>query len=82
MIYWTIVTDNYCDEYHKYYFENYELAKKSFDALVNQHRNKAEFEANENHASWFDPHYNEYSTYVRLVKTEIVINNKVIDNWF
>jgi len=77
--YWTLVFTNYRGEDDKYHFANYEVAKKSFDMLAEAHKNDAEFSVGDSFMEWFDPCYNEYSTFVDLVEVPIYINAEPID---
>ena len=65
--YWSLRLCNYeGGEDEIIYFDNYDIAKKNFKALCKKGVDYDEFEADENSCSWFDPDYNEYSTYVTL----------------
>ena len=77
---WRIVLENYQAEYITYYFENYEIAKKNFNCLRDLNKDMPEFEINrsEDVMSWFDSHYNEYSTFVYLLQGSPKIYNKII----
>jgi hypothetical protein len=77
--YWTLVFTNYRGNDDRYYFANYEVAKKSFDMLAEAHKNDDEFSVEDSFMSWFDPDYNEYSTYVDLVEEPIYINENPVD---
>ena len=77
--YWTLVFNNYHGLDDKYYFANYETAKKSFDMLAEAHKDDDEFSVDDNFMTWFDAGYNEYSTDVVLVERPIYINTEPID---
>lgn len=79
MEYWSIVLENYEGYDDVYYFDNYSVAKKTFENLCEKHKNYDEFEKVDNECSWFDSHYNEYSTFAQLRKSTINIFDKVID---
>ena len=78
--YWAIVCVNLESDDDTFYFENYEIAKKNFDILCVKNKDKEKFEmTNENTASWFDSNYNEYSTYINLIKIKLpTIYNEII----
>lgn len=75
---WAIVCDNYEGDYETYYFEDFESASRSFNKLVNKYKKYDEFKQNGHLISWFEG-FNEYSTYIRLVKTTIYIHDKMIE---
>lgn len=77
---WAIEVENFKDIDSTFYFENYEIAKDNFEILCLKNQNQEEFERNgEYMASWFDPSYNEYSTYISLTKVELPpIHNEII----
>lgn len=65
MIY-KITLDNYCGEcaFELYYKSN--NAKKRFQELCQEGKQYGEFEQNETECSYFNPSYNEYSTFITL----------------
>ena len=80
---WTIKLSNYMGEDDTIYFENYEIAKKNFDYLRDMNKDMSEFEVVETkhsgaNMSWFDPNYNEYSTYVDLYEGGPKIYNEIV----
>jgi hypothetical protein len=77
--YWTLIFANYRGNDDRYYFANYEVAKKSFDMLAEAHKDDEEFSVEDDWMTWFDPNYNEYSTYVDLVEEPIYINENPVD---
>lgn len=78
MKYWTLILENYEDENDIFYFENYDIAKQNFDVICKKHKNYEEFEKTDKECSWFDPEYNEFSTFVLLAEREINIYNEII----
>lgn len=78
--YWAIEVENFEDINTTYYFENYEIAKDNFEILCLKNQNQEEFERNDEYmASWFDPSYNEFSTYISLIEIELPpIHNEII----
>lgn len=78
--YWAITRENFKGEDDAFYFESFEIAKENFDTLCEKNKNQAEFErSGYSNASWFDPDYNEYSTYIELVEIKRpAIYNKII----
>lgn len=81
MTYWALVLDNFQGDCYTYYFENFESALASFEALCETYKTYDEYERKNYCVSWFDPDYNEYSTYVRLAQESIVIHNTPITEW-
>lgn len=79
MEFWSIVLDNYQDSDDIYYFDNYSVAKKTFEKICEKYKDYDEFERTEDGCSWFDPAYNEYSTFTRLEKLTIHIFDKVLE---
>lgn len=80
--YWTIIMENYKGGVDKYYFESFEIAKKNLDKIIQIYANDTsieEFRYDSFSCSWFDPTYNEYSTYVSLAKIDFpTIHNEII----
>jgi hypothetical protein len=77
--YWAIVCDNFRDECEVYYFNSYEMAKKNYDKIIQENKDKEDFVCNDNECSWFDPYYNEYETNIYITeKTLPVIHNDII----
>lgn len=79
MKYWCLVLVNFHSEDDKIYFDSFETAKANFLGLIeNEHvRDFDEFniETDEENkvfaCTWFDPSYNEWSTYAKLMELEI-----------
>lgn len=78
MKYWSIELTNYHGSDDIYYFKNYEVARETFNALAEEHKNDADFSREDGFMEWFDSSYNEYSTYAELKISEIYIFDKVI----
>lgn len=66
--YWVIVCDNFHGEDEVYYFKSYEVAKKNFDKIFQENKDKEDFVCNDDECSWFDPNYNEYETNVYITE--------------
>lgn len=79
MEYWSIILENYKGYDDVYYFDNYSVAEKTFKNLCEKYKNYDEFERTDDECSWFDPGYNEYSTFAKLEKSTIYIFDKVVD---
>jgi hypothetical protein len=77
MKYWCLVLDNYEEEDSVIYFDSFETAKANFLSLAKKHEDFDEFEmeADEENkvfaCTWFDPSYNEWSTYASLHEREM-----------
>lgn len=79
ILYWAIIFDNFKGEDSAVYFKNYEIAKKNFEILCEKNKDQEEFKRSEDRAVWFDPCYNEYSTYITLEKDELpTVYNEII----
>ena len=77
--YWCIVLNNFEGKDDKIFFENYYIARENYLNLIENHRDCDEFQAAEkNKCSWFDPYYNEWSTFVTLEKQPLPLYNEVI----
>jgi len=66
--YWAIVCDNFCGSDDVYYFTSHEVAVKNFLTIVEKYKDAKEFERDGNSCMWFDSSFNEYSTYIYLMK--------------
>ena len=78
---WAINCKNFEGENSIFYFKNYKIANKNFNILCEKNKNQVEFfkRSDGNTVSWFDPSYNEYSTYIKLIKVELpTIHNEII----
>ena len=77
---WAIMCENFEGENSTFYFKNYKIANENFDILCEKNKNQKEFKKlNECTVSWFDPRYNEYSTYINLIKIKLpTIYNEII----
>lgn len=78
MKYWALILDNYECADDIFYFANYDIAKQNFDVICENYKNYKEFKKTDKRCSWFDPKYNEYSTFVSLTEREIDIYNEII----
>lgn len=63
--------ENYQGEYTFELFHHKENAERRYNELLEENKNQSEFERYENvHVfSFFDPNYNEYSTYITLTES-------------
>lgn len=69
-----IILDNYQGESSLELYRTYEHAKKRFEELFQEGTRKEEFDYDNeesNSFSFFDPHYNEYSTYIIFKETTL-----------
>lgn len=79
MEYWSIELTNYCGNDDIYYFSNYEVARETFNALAEVHKNDDEFHREDGFMEWFDSSYNEYSTYAELKLSQVFVFDQAID---
>lgn len=77
--YWSIELTNYCGNDDIYYFSNYEVARETFNALAEAHKNDDEFHREDGFMEWFDSSYNEYSTYAELKLSQVFVFDQAID---
>lgn len=71
-LFWCVEINNLEGENYLYYFKNYKIARENFLSIVNKNKNQDEFQYDgEAFCSWFDAHWNEYSTFVELVQKEL-----------
>ena len=67
--FWCLVFDNYHDTDHIEYFDTREHAVTAFEEICEVCKNHEEFEKGDDMTCcWFDPAWNEYSTFVYLAK--------------
>lgn len=77
--YWALVMDNFEGQDDILYFKNYEIARENFEVICEKlSKNKEFFRWHDSYCEWFDPRYNEYSTYVFLCERELTIHDKII----
>jgi single-stranded DNA-specific DHH superfamily exonuclease len=67
-IYWVIECENYQGHDETYYFTSHEVAIKNFLTIVEKYKDMYEFEQDGNSCMWFDSSFNEYSTYIYLMR--------------
>lgn len=75
---YTIVFENYQGESFTEHFFQLKNALARFTTLLNESREKDEFEHHGNNFGFFDAAYNEYSTYISM--TEGVMKDLFSDN--
>lgn len=65
---WEITYRNYQGDYFSEYYHYEKNAKETFLQLYEENQNQQEFEGylDKWEFSYFDPHYNEYSTFISL----------------
>ena len=61
-----ITLDNYCGENITEFYHKAINAKRRFHQLCEEGKAYDEYEQDTTSCSWFDPSYNEYSTYIDL----------------
>ena len=65
---WEIIYKNYQGDYFSEYYHYEKNAKETFLQLYEENQNQQEFEGSLDDwkFSYFDPNYNEYSTFISL----------------
>ena len=71
MTIYKITLDNYCGENSIELYHNEENARKRFKELQEEGENYEEFEDDEFEISFFNPNYNEYSTFINFEECEL-----------
>ena len=64
MTIYCIEFNNYCADTFNEYYRTKEEAMKWFNKLIEDNKDMDEFRIDHNQISFFDPNYNEYSTYI------------------
>ena len=66
-MFWKLIFENYQGADFFYYFDNESAARTTYESIREAYKDYEEFEDDvADTISWYDPAYNEYSTYVYI----------------